>query len=174
MATNVFIGSIMLVPYDFAPTGFALCQGQLLSIVQNAALFSLLGTYFGGDGVRTFALPDLRGSLAIGMGQGPGLSPYELGEMGGEVTVTLNNSTVPTHNHAIMGTESSANSATPANCALARTSGPVPYSNQSNPLVSMAPSALPPVGSGLPHNNLMPYTVLNWIIALQGIFPSRG
>jgi len=171
---NVFIGSLMLVPYNFAPTGWAFCQGQLLAISSNTALFSLLGTTYGGDGKSTFGLPDLRGSLAISAGQGQGLGLYNLGEAGGSQTVQLNSNQVPPHSHPFMATDSAANSASPTSSALAKPgTNDMLYSSATSPLASMNAAMVQPAGSGQPHNNMMPYLALNWIIALQGIFPSR-
>ncbi len=171
---QVFIGSLMLVPYNFAPLNYALCQGQTLAISQNTALFSLLGTTFGGDGRTNFMLPNLQGNLAVGAGQGPGLSNYNLGQPGGSATATLLPQQVPPHTHSFMATESATNSASPTGCALAKT-GPTDllYSTASTPLVPMNPTMVQPAGSSLPHDNMMPSLGLNWIIALNGIYPTR-
>jgi microcystin-dependent protein len=163
---------MMLVGFNFAPTGFALCQGQLLSISQNTALFSLLGTYYGGDGRTTFGLPNLQGALVVSQGQGPGLSQYSLGQNGGNATVTLLGTQVPSHQHSVLAAKGSGNNPAPANQALAQTQV---YANAGQGVSAMNAGALGgPYGSGQPHNNMMPYLGLNWIIALQGIFPSRG
>ena len=164
----------MLVPYNFAPLGYAFCQGQLMSITQNTALFSLLGTQFGGDGRSTFGLPNLQGSLAIGQGQGPGLQLYDIGEVGGSPSVTLLASNAPTHNHSVLAGKLAADKNTPSGNVLAASSNPQIYSNAATPpLTPMSPS-ISLVGGSQPHNNMMPYLGLQWIIALQGIFPSRN
>jgi microcystin-dependent protein len=171
---QVFVGSLMLVPYNFAPYGFALCQGQLMSIPANTALFSLLGTQFGGDGRSTFGLPNLNGSHAIGQGGGPGLTSYFMGETGGSPTVTLISSTVPQHSHSAMGGKSPGDANAPVGKVLALSNSPVIYTNvTTNPAVMNAQSTNI-VGNNQPHNNMMPYQGLQWIIALQGIYPTRG
>lgn len=167
---QVYLGSLMLVPYTFAPTGWALCQGQLMQIRSNTALFSLLGTYYGGDGVTTFGLPNLQGAVPVAQGQGPGLSPYDLGQSGGTTSVTLLSGQVPPHNHSMLATSSPASSASPANTAFAE--API-FTTDTGHVVQMNQTAIQPVGGSQPHNNMMPYQVLNWIIALQGIFPPR-
>ena len=169
---DVFIGSLMLVGFNFAPTGFALCQGQLLPISQNAALFSLLGTYYGGDGRSTFGLPDLRGKLVVSQGQGPGLNNYVIGETGGTGTVTLQASTVPPHQHSALAAKGGGTKNTPAGNALAEVA--VYAAAGQTPSAMNALALGPPVGNGQAHNNLMPYLTLNWIIALQGVFPTRS
>lgn len=170
-----FVAEIRIVPFNFAPKGWAFCDGQLLPISQNTALFSLLGTVYGGDGKSTFALPDLRGSAAMHPGQGQGLSLRDLGEIGGAQSVTLLVSEMPVHTHAMNATSSPSTTTLPsANTALGRSAGGALYrSSPADPLTPMAPQALPPAGSSLPHNNLQPYLTLNHIIALQGVFPQR-
>ena len=170
---SVFIGSLVLVPYNFAPVNYALCQGQTLPISQNTALFSLLGTTFGGDGKSTFALPNLQGNLAVGAGQAAGLSNYTLGQTGGSPTVTLNPTQVPPHTHAFLAADRPANSASPTGGALARPATDLLYTTATTPAVGMNASMVQPAGSGQPHNNVMPSLGLNWIIALQGIYPTR-
>jgi microcystin-dependent protein len=171
---QVFLGSLMLVPYNFAPLGYAFCQGQLMSITQNAALFSLLGTQFGGDGRSTFGLPNLQGSLAVGQGQGPGLQLYEIGEVGGSPSVTLLASNAPTHSHPVLAGKLAADKDTPSGNALADSSNPHIYSNAATPPLTPMSQSISPVGGSQPHNNMMPYLGLQWIIALQGIFPPRS
>jgi microcystin-dependent protein len=171
--SSVFIGSLMLVPYNFAPVNYALCQGQTLPISQNTALFSLLGTTFGGDGKSTFALPNLQGNLAVGAGQAAGLSNYTLGQTGGSPTVTLNPTQVPPHTHAFLAADRPANSASPTGGALARPATDLLYTTATTPAVGMNASMVQPAGSGQPHNNVMQSLGLNWIIALQGIYPTR-
>jgi microcystin-dependent protein len=162
-----FLGQLLLVPYNFAPRGWAFCDGQLLSIAQNTALFSLLGTTFGGNGQTTFALPDLRGRVPVGVGPGPGLSPVDLGEVGGSETVTLITTQIPAHGHTIGGTNSAATGSRPAGNVNAQGGA---YSATSD--ATMQPTGN--TGGSQPHGNLQPYLALNWCIALEGIFPSRN
>ncbi|MGA3294469.1 MAG: tail fiber protein [Candidatus Acidiferrales bacterium] len=172
---QVFLGSLMLVPYTRVPTGFAFCQGQLLPIAQNTALFSLLGTTYGGDGRTTFGLPNLQGSLGVGQGQKPGYSNYPIGSKGGTPTVTLNSQQVPSHTHQALGTDAAGDSAAPTGNALAKPSDNTTiYTTNTTPLVQMQSQSVQLYGNGGPHNNMMPFTTLNWIIALQGIFPPRS
>lgn len=172
-AQNPFVGQIDIVPYNFAPFGWALCQGQLLPIAQNTALFSLLGTQYGGDGMTTFALPDFRGRMAIGQGQGPGLEPYIIGETGGEESVTLTLSQLPVHSHAAMGSSTSATTLGPTGSEWATTTTYL-YSSTATTLVPMNNGAIGAMGGGQPHENRPPYLVMTFIIALQGIYPARN
>jgi microcystin-dependent protein len=170
-----FLGEIRMVGFNFAPIGWAQCNGQLLPIAQNTALFALLGTFYGGDGRSTFALPDLRGSVPMNQGQGPGLSERTIGEMGGADTVTLSAAEMPLHTHAALTNGIGPTTANPAEAvwtAVGRSASP-PYGPATN-LQTMSPQALSVSGSGMPHNNRQPYLVVNFIIALQGEFPSRG
>jgi len=171
-----FVAEIRIFPFTFAPKGWAFCDGQLLPISQNTALFSLLGTFYGGDGKSTFALPDLQGSVAIGAGQGPGLADYFIGQQGGTPFVTLLGSEMPVHTHSLRANPQLGDSPSPApNRAIARLGSINVYQTASNAsLQPMAFQGLPPAGSDLPHNNLMPYLTLNFCIALQGVFPPRG
>jgi microcystin-dependent protein len=170
-----FVAEIRLFGFNFAPRGWAMCNGQLLPISQNTALFSLLGTFYGGDGKSTFALPDLQGSVPIHVGQGPGLTERFLGETGGSETVTLITSEMPAHAHSVQVSPDPADIATPgAGFALARSVGGQSFQTTAASLVPMATQALPPAGGSVPHNNLMPYLVVNFCIALQGVFPPRG
>jgi microcystin-dependent protein len=172
---DVFLGSLMLVPYNFPPKGYAFCQGQVLSIAANTALFSLLGVTYGGNGTTNFGLPDLRGRLAVGQGQASGGSNYVIGQSSGTETVTLATTHTPPHQHGIMGTAAPAAQTNSANDGLARTSPASSiYSATTAPLGAMNPNLVIPVGSGRPHTNMMPYTTLNWIIALTGIYPPRS
>ena len=171
-AQDPFVGEIEIVGFNFAPTGWATCDGQLLAISQNTALFALLGTQFGGDGKSTFALPDLRGRMAIGQGQGPGLQNFVIGEAGGEEQVTLTVAQIPAHTHRAMGSSAPANSTTVGGNVWGTTAAFL-YSSGS-PSTSMNPLAIGAVGGGLPHENRPPYLVMNFIIALQGIFPARS
>lgn len=175
--SSPFVAEIRIWACNFAPTGWALCDGQLMPISQNTALFSLLGTYYGGDGKSTFALPDLQGRAPMFWGQGPGLSLHDLGESGGSETVTLLDSEMPAHSHALRASNQQGDVQQPTSTtSLARPAGALPYvpGNPVPPLVSMAFESLPPAGGSLPHNNLMPYLTLNFCIALQGVFPPRG
>jgi microcystin-dependent protein len=177
--SDQFVGEIRVFALNFAPSGWAFCDGQLLAISQNAALFSLLGTNFGGNGTSTFGLPNLQGSVPLNWGQGPGLSSYELGEVGGEPTVTLVASTVPAHTHPLLASPHPANLNFPGpQNALARSSPAeiytLPGGTPPPPLQPLAAGALGTVGGSQPHNNLMPYLTLNFCIALTGIFPARN
>jgi microcystin-dependent protein len=171
--SEVFIGSLMLVPYNFAPKGFAFCAGQILSIAQNTALFSLLGTTYGGDGRVTFALPDLRGRLAVSSGQGPGLEPYDLGQVGGTETETLQTSEMPPHTHSVAAFAGRGVTPVAAPQGAVLTSFTMYAEPTNTPNQAMSANAVKPSGNGQPHENRMPYTTLNWVIALQGIFPQR-
>jgi microcystin-dependent protein len=169
-----FVAEIRMFPFNFAPKGWAFCDGQLLPISQNTALFSLLGTTYGGDGKSNFALPDLQGNAPMHPGQGPGLSLHDLGEQGGSETVTLLQSEIPAHTHAHQVSAQPGEDPSPANEALARSVGASLYqTNTAQNVVQLAPQAATPAGSDLPHNNLMPYLTLNFCIALQGVFPPR-
>ena len=178
---NPFLGQITLLGCNFAPQGWALCQGQLLAINQNTALFSLLGTNFGGNGTTNFALPDLRSRAPIGFGQGPGLSAYVIGQAGGQETVTITASTYPTHSHALFAAASAASGNTPA--GLIEAEGQIAargapnlalYSGAGTGTTLAAAALTATAGGNQPHNNLQPYLALNFCIALQGIFPPRS
>src|SRR6266478_1785053 len=165
-----FVAEIRIFPFNFAPKGWAFCNGQLLPLSQNTALFSLLGTTYGGDGKSNFALPNLEGSAPIHAGQGPGLSLYDLGQSGGSETVTLLTSELPAHPHALVGFGGPANRTNPIGNSLARASAGTPYipgAGPVPPLVGMAVQSLPPAGGDQPHNNMMPYLTLYFNIALQ-------
>jgi microcystin-dependent protein len=170
-----FVAEIRIFPFNFAPKGWAFCDGQLLPITQNTALFSLLGTTYGGDGKTTFALPNLQGMCALHQGQGPGRANYFLGQTSGVDTVTLLVSEMPIHNHNLQAVGQPATTGLPsATSSLARSAGGSAYkATPFNPTVNMASEGLPPAGGGLPHNNMMPYLALNYCIALQGVFPAR-
>ncbi len=169
-----FVAEIRIFPFSFAPKGWAMCNGQVLPISQNTALFSLLGTAYGGDGKSTFALPDLRGSAAMHPGHGAGLTNRVLGESGGSPFETLLESELPAHTHQALGNNQIGDSPLPAGNALARLGSLNTYQTVSNAsLVPMAPESLAPAGEGLPHNNLQPYLTLLFCIALQGVFPQR-
>ena len=172
-ADEPFLGQILIASFGFAPRGWALCNGQLLPINQNQALFSLLGTTFGGDGSQTFALPDLRGRVPIHMGQGPGLQPYSLGERGGQELVTLSISQIPAHTHKLQGQSALGTSASPAGAVWAAQSRLNVYSAAS-PDTQMGGASIAPSGGSAPYDNHSPYLTLNYIIALQGVFPSSN
>ncbi|HEV7768226.1 MAG TPA: tail fiber protein [Thermoanaerobaculia bacterium] len=171
-----FVAEVRIFPFNFPPKGWAFCDGQLLPLSQNTALFSLLGTYYGGDGKSTFALPDCQGSGVIHPGQGQGLSLYDLGQTGGTENVNLLVSEMPLHTHALENGIEPGNIFGPDPAEpviLTRATGGSPYSNTVAPVVMFAPQALAPAGGSLPHNNMMPYLTLNFCIALQGVFPPR-
>jgi microcystin-dependent protein len=168
-----FLGSLLLVPFSFAPTGWALCNGQLLPISQYTALFSLLGTTFGGDGVNTFALPDLRGRVPISSGQGPGLQNYNLAQTGGAESVTLGVNQLPSHNHSVNTVSGAGTSSHPANEYLASSTSGHIYAS-SRPDSTLNANAVSHAGGGQPVDIRSPYMTLNWIIALAGIYPSQG
>lgn len=171
--TDPFLAEIRMMGFYFAPLGWALCDGQLMPISQNTALFSLLGTVYGGDGRSTFALPDVQGSAPMHPGQGPGLSTRVLGEIGGAPSVTLLDSEMPAHAHAFNATNSPADVSSPtADTALARSTGKQAYATGAPAALQF--QALPPAGGSLPHNNLMPYLTISFCIALQGIYPQRS
>src|SRR5215469_4365797 len=181
--SNPLLGEIKMFAGNFAPKGWALCNGQLLSIAQNTALFSILGTTYGGNGTTNFALPNLQGRITVGQGQGSGLNPYTLGEIGGEETHTLTIPEMPSHSHPVNAVANGQSGGTnvPSVDRLLATA----YSAAAgNPFVSIYSSAAPSLtmnaqavgtaGGNQPHENRMPFLSLNWCIALQGIFPSRN
>jgi microcystin-dependent protein len=169
-----FVAEIRIFPFNFPPKGWAFCDGQIIPISQNTALFSLLGTTYGGDGKSTFALPNLQGNAPMHPGQGPGLSLHDLGETSGSDTITLLQSEMPSHNHALQATGQGALQSVPGTgSVLAHSNGVFAYVNATSNLVNMDPNALAPSGGDQPHNNLMPYLTLNFCIALQGVFPPR-
>lgn len=174
--SNPFVGQLTLAAFNFAPVGWALAQGQLLPISQNTALFSLLGTYYGGDGRSTFALPNLQGAVAVGQGQLPGGSFYSLGESGGQETVTLLSSEVPAHTHTPKCADDPASLISPTNNAFAKPKASIGnmYSTATSPTATLNQGVTSVYGGNLAHNNLMPYLTLNWIISLQGVFPTRS
>lgn len=168
-----FIGEIRIVGFNFPPRGWATCDGQILSIAQNTALFSLLGTTYGGNGQTTFALPDLRSRVAIHQGQGLGLSQYVMGQIAGVESVTLTQQQMPAHNHtAVPGCSTDdGNAGSPKNNFPASVGSSV-YSTTSNASMGAAPTGL--TGGSQPHTNIQPYLTVNFCIALEGIFPSRN
>lgn len=169
--SDQFLAEIRIFPFNFAPTGWAFCNGQLLPISQNTALFALLGTFYGGDGKSTFALPNLQGSLPMHQGQGQGLSERFLGEQSGSESVTLLVSEIPFHTHSMSMSVRPADTLDPTGLALG--TGNAVYVAGA-PSQALAPQALAPAGGSLPHNNMMPYLTLNFCIAMQGIFPARN
>jgi microcystin-dependent protein len=169
-----FVAEIRIFPFNFPPKGWAFCDGQLLPLSQNTALFALLGTTYGGDGKSNFALPNMQGSVPIHQGQGQGLSLYDLGQTGGSETVTLLESEIPFHVHAMNAATqdpADSNNVGPTT-AFGVVGGGTPY--QAASTGQMTPQTIAPAGGGLPHNNMMPYLTLNFCIALQGVFPARG
>lgn len=173
-----FVGEIRIFAGNFPPKGWAFCNGQILPLSQNTALFSLLGTNYGGDGKSNFALPDLQGRVPLGQGQGPGLSSYELGQSAGTRTVTLLQNEIPGHAHQVYGASSAGNTESPGNTLWADTPGAETGQAYGTPgaqdWVSMHPNAMFPAGGSQPHNNMQPYLGLTFIIALQGVFPPRS
>ena len=173
--SDPFVAEIRIFGFNFAPRGWAFCDGQILPISQNTALFSLLGTTYGGDGKSNFALPNLQGDAPMHWGQGQGLSLHDLGEESGSQTVSLVESEMPAHAHNMQASAFPAAARVPQNNALARSRGDSAYqSNSTQNLVDMAPQAISMAGSSLPHNNMMPSLTLNFCIAMQGVFPPRS
>jgi microcystin-dependent protein len=171
---NPFVAEIRIFPFNFAPKGWAFCDGQILPLSQNTALFSLLGTTYGGDGKSNFALPNMQGNAPMHPGQGPGLSLHDLGETGGEDTVTLLESEIPSHSHGLMAQATQATAQTPApTMGLARSRTIAIYSATTSPVVAMSDNTVAPAGGDQPHNSLQPYLTLNFCIALQGVYPPR-
>jgi microcystin-dependent protein len=170
-----FVAEIRIFPFNFAPRGWSWCDGQLLPLSQNTALFSLLGTTYGGNGKSNFALPDLQGRAPMHPGQGPGLSLHDLGETGGSETVSLLESEIPVHTHTLRASADQADLFAPSPpTSLAGTQGGVAYNTSTAGLTAMAAEALAPAGGDQPHNNLQPYLTFYFCIALQGVFPPRG
>jgi microcystin-dependent protein len=172
-----FIGEIRMFGGNFAPTGWALCNGQLLPIQQNAALFSILGTTFGGNGTSNFALPDLQGRVPMNWGQGPGLSPHTIGESSGSENVTLLTTQMPAHTHSANASTGSGSAASPQGGVWAQevdSQGGIGNGYTATQNTTMSPQAIGQAGGSQPHPNLQPYLCVTFIIALQGIFPSRS
>lgn len=173
--SSPFLGEIRMFAGNFAPRQWALCNGQILPISQNTALFSLLGTNYGGNGQTTFGLPNLQGRTPLHYGQGPGLSDYVLGEQGGATNVTLNLTQIPAHSHTVQGDTVAGDSGTPTAGGLWTAVGrgrPAPYGPAAS-LAAMNPATIGATGGGQPHDNMSPYLTLTFIIAMAGIFPPR-
>jgi microcystin-dependent protein len=170
--SDPFLAEIRIVGFNFAPLGWAFCDGQILPLSQNTALFALLGTTYGGNGQSTFALPNLQGNVPLHPGQGQGLSQRFLGEEGGSATITLLESEIPAHSHTVLTANAAGDINLPSGLAMARSTGGSVYGTTGG-TTQLAPQALTPAGGDLPHNNMMRYLTLNFIIALQGIFPPR-
>jgi microcystin-dependent protein len=169
-----FLSEIRIFPFNYAPYGWAFCSGQLMAIAQNTALFSLLGTTYGGDGRVTFGLPNLPNRVPRGAGDGPGLTPVNLGEAGGTPSVTLRPQEVPQHNHDFRVSDQDGEGDIPGpQRILGRSLGGFAYQSQGQSLAQMNYASLAPVGASGPHNNMQPYLTLNFCIALQGVYPQR-
>jgi microcystin-dependent protein len=171
MGTDHYIGEISMVGFNFAPVGWALCDGQILPISSNTALFSLIGTTYGGDGRTTFALPDLRGRAPLHAGTGPGLTDRVWGESFGEETVTLTQNEMPKHTHGILAADDDSNTSNPEGALLSRVQV---YKSGGTAALPLASTTCGTTGGDLPHENMQPSLVINFIIALTGIFPSRS
>jgi microcystin-dependent protein len=169
-----FVAEIRIFGFDFAPKGWASCDGQVLPLAQNTTLFRLLGTAYGGNGNSTFALPDMRGNVPVSQGSSVTGSDYALGQHGGSVEVTLLQSEIPVHSHGAVVSGAKATVGTPNNQMIAEPSGAQIFGAFPGNRTSLAAQALSPGGSNFPHNNMMPYLTFNFCIALQGIFPLRG
>jgi microcystin-dependent protein len=174
--SNPFVAEIRIFPFNFAPTGWAFCNGQIMPLSQNTALFSLLGTTYGGDGKTNFALPNLQGSAPLHPGQGPGLSLYDLGETGGETEVTLLTSEMPSHQHLANCSSHDGALPSPSNNVWGDVGGRnvKVYATAAGTSVNMSPLCIGGAGGNQPHNNMPPYLTLNYCIALQGVFPPRS
>ena len=166
-----FVAEIRIVSFNFAPKGWAFCNGQLLPISQNTALFSLLGTTYGGNGTSNFALPDIQGKAVMQPGQGPGLALHDLGETSGSTAVTLMPSEIPAHTHSALAASVPGLQTTPANNTLTRPPTGLGYAPATAPQGLTAPLGV--TGGSQPHNNMQPYLTMNFIIAMQGVFPPR-
>lgn len=170
-----YLGQIISVGFNFAPRGWAMCNGQLLPISQNDALFALLGTTYGGDGITTFGLPNLQSRIAIHQGQGPGLQNYVLGQASGTETVTLTTNQMPAHTHPAMAVAGNADKTTAnGNLWATESAGATSFYSDGAPDGPMNAQAISAAGGNQPHDNLMPYLCMTYVIALEGIFPSQG
>jgi microcystin-dependent protein len=170
--SNPFLGEIRLVGFNFPPVGWEPCDGRLMAISENDALFALIGTTYGGDGQTTFALPDLRGRVPINQGQGPGLSVYTIGQLAGTESVTLLNIEMPQHTHQILTGAGGARSSSPTGNLLG--SGEADIYSRSGSAVTIHPATISPSGGSQPHENMQPFLCVNFIICVAGIFPSRN
>ncbi len=179
--SSPFVAEIRIFAFNFPPKGWAFCAGQIMPLSQNVALFSLLGTTYGGDGKSNFALPNLQGCAPMHQGQGAGLSLRDLGETGGEQSVALLSTELPNHSHVMNADTGLATTADPTNAVYMKgnfddgnghTGGVQVYDNVA-PTTAMSPLSVAPAGGGLPHNNMMPYRALNFCIAMQGVYPPR-
>jgi microcystin-dependent protein len=166
-----FLGMLLLIPYNFTPLGWQLCDGSLLPISQYDALYALLGTTYGGDGVNTFGVPDLRGRTAVGAGQGQGLQNYLQGQVAGAENITVTTQTLASHSHPSLCSDVTQSGSVPNGAVIA--AGPAIYSSTTSG-ASLAPATIQKTGGDQSHNNMQPYQVLKWVISLQGIFPSQG
>lgn len=170
-----FIGQVLMFAGNFAPRGWAFCNGQLLSISENQALFSILGTTYGGDGRTTFALPDMRGRVAVHPGNGPGLSDYHLGQKGGVEQVSLNVNQMPAHSHTLNANEQAGDSNDPAGASISDSRGyDKDYTKSGEVNVAMSANSISSTGGSQPHTNIQPFVTVNYIIALYGTYPSRS
>jgi microcystin-dependent protein len=170
-----YVGQLMLVAFNFNPVGWQIAAGQIVSISQNAALFSLLGTQYGGNGTSNFQIPNMQGNVPIGVGQGAGLSQYFQGETGGSSTVTLLASETPNHSHTCMAKSTLSDATTPIGNSMADNKSGNLYTPTATPLTAMAGASLPVFNGGSqPHENMMPYLGMYWVIAFQGVYPSRN
>jgi microcystin-dependent protein len=167
-----FVGQIVLAGFNFAPAGWHLCDGSLLPISQYDTLYNLIGTTYGGDGVSTFGLPDLRGRTVVGQGTGPNLGTYVMGQKGGAEYVIITSQTYPQHSHTLSGTGDTGNAQNPTGAAVA--TGITIYRTENPTLTMNAAMCGPATGLGNPHENRQPFQVCNWIISLYGIYPSQG
>lgn len=173
--SSPFLGEIRAVGFNFAPTGWATCSGQILAISQNTALFSLIGTFYGGNGTSNFQLPNLQGRVVIGAGSGPGLSPYDLGEQVGTESVTLLQSEIPAHNHNVSASAASATTSDPTGAVFAKPSIPARFQKEySSGVANATGSAVSVTGANTAHENRMPFVAMQYVIALSGVFPARG
>lgn len=168
-----FLAEIRIFPFNFAPKGWAFCDGHVLPLSQNTALFSLLGTTYGGDGKTNFALPNIQGRAVMHPGQGPGLSLHDLGETGGTDSVSLLESELPSHSHTLSASQGDAGDRSPANERFATGVGGINMYAPPTNLTQLAPQVSQPAGGDQPHNNMQPYLTFNFCIALQGVYPPR-
>lgn len=172
--SDPFIGEIKAVAFNFAPRGWSKCEGQLIAITQNTALFSLVGTMYGGDGRVNFGLPNLISRCMVGAGSTPGLTPKRQGEIGGLEYVALHESEMPPHSHGLYASDTPGNTTSPNGAVLAKAGRENVYSSENVPNVQIRPTSIGTAGSGAAHYNMMPYLAVNYVIAMVGLFPSRS